>query len=84
MKRLSEILPWEVLSKKAFWDRDVSLEVWRRRAKEGHPSYLPGAVAVFDPVEFIHYYDRPSADGNRRDRLCPGPAPRPSSGGHRG
>lgn len=56
MKRRSEILPWDALNKKAFWDRDVPLATWRQGVQEGHRSYLPGAVAAFDPVEFIHYY----------------------------
>jgi len=56
MKHRNEILPWEALNKKAYWDRDVSLAIWRQRVQEGHRSYLPGAVAAFDPVEFIHYY----------------------------
>ena len=55
MKRRSEILPWDALNKKAFWDRDVPLATWRQGVQEGQRSYLPGAVAAFDPVEFIHY-----------------------------
>lgn len=56
MKRVSEVPAWNDLSKKAYWDRDVPLDVWRKSIREGHPSYLPHAVAAFDPVEFIHYY----------------------------
>jgi len=56
MKRINEILPWESLSRKAFWDRSVPLATWRQGAQEGHRSYLPGAVAAFDTVEFVHYY----------------------------
>ena len=56
MKHRSEILSWEILSKKAYWDRDVPLSTWQQRTSEAHRSYLPGAVKAFDPVEFIHYY----------------------------
>lgn len=56
MKHRSEILSWDILSTKAYWDRDVSLSNWKEYAHKAHRSFLPGAVKVFDPVEFIHYY----------------------------
>lgn len=56
MKHRDEVLPWEDLSKNAYWDRDVPLAAWRQRVREAHRSYLPGAIKAFDPVEFIHYY----------------------------
>lgn len=56
MKRISEILPWPILSKKAFWDRSVLLVAWREKVQEKHPSYLPGTISTFDPTEFIYYY----------------------------
>ena len=56
MKHRDEVLPWDVLSKKAYWDRDVPLATWQQRVREAHRSYLPGAIKAFDPVEFIHYY----------------------------
>ncbi len=56
MKHRNEVLPWDVLSKKAYWDRDVPLTTWQQRIREAHRSYLPGAIQAFDPVEFIHYY----------------------------
>lgn len=56
MKHRDEILSWEVLSKKAYWDRDVPLATWQERTREAHRSFLPGAIKAFDPVEFIHYY----------------------------
>jgi hypothetical protein len=60
VKHRSEILSWELLSKKAYWDRDVPLLTWQQRTSEAHRSYLPGAVKAFDPVEFIHYYGVPA------------------------
>lgn len=56
MKHRHEVLPWEALSKKAYWDRDVPLNIWKEGIAEAHRSYLPGAVKAFDPIEFIHYY----------------------------
>lgn len=56
MKRLSEVLPWDDLSKKAYWDREISLPTWRAQVSAARPSYLPQAVAAFDPIEFIAYY----------------------------
>lgn len=56
MKHRHEVPPWDTLSKKAYWDRDVPLEKWKNGIAEAHRSYLPGAVKAFDPVEFIHYY----------------------------
>lgn len=56
MKHRHEVLPWDALSKKAYWDRDVPLATWKKGIAEAHRSYLPGAVKAFDPVEFIHYY----------------------------
>lgn len=47
---------WETFSKKVYWDRDVLLDKWRKKISEGHRSYLPDAVSVMTPVEFIWFY----------------------------
>jgi hypothetical protein len=52
------IEPWDVVSKKAYWDRDVDLHKWRDRIAIGHRSYLPDAVTAMHPREFIHFYGR--------------------------
>ena len=52
------IEPWEVVSKKAYWDRDVNLTKWRERIAIGHRSYLPDAIRAMHPNEFIHFYGR--------------------------
>ncbi|HEY7804282.1 MAG TPA: hypothetical protein VIC30_07610, partial [Orrella sp.] len=52
------IEPWEVVSKKAYWDRDVDLQKWRDRVAAGHRSYLPDAIKVMHPREFIHFYGK--------------------------
>ena len=56
MKPLAQIETWEVVSKRAYWDRDVLLDKWRGRVAEGHNSYLPDAVTGMDVSEFIHFY----------------------------
>jgi hypothetical protein len=56
MKPLTELQSWETVSKKAYWDRDVSLKKWREMVAVGHPSYLPDAVSGMDVPEFVHYY----------------------------
>ncbi|PKO61666.1 MAG: hypothetical protein CVU24_07580 [Betaproteobacteria bacterium HGW-Betaproteobacteria-18] len=56
MKPRNEVKPWNVVSKKVYWDRAVELEKWQERVAIGHPSYLPDAVATMDDVEFIHFY----------------------------
>jgi hypothetical protein len=50
------IEPWEVVSRKAYWDRDVDLTKWRDRIATGHRSYLPDAIKALHPKEFIHFY----------------------------
>lgn len=57
MKSLAELEPWEVVSKKAYWDRDVDLEKWKDAVAAGHFSYLPSAVASMDVTEFIYFYE---------------------------
>lgn len=47
---------WEVVSKKAYWDRDVNLDNWRERVALGHRSYLPDAVIAMHAKEFLHFY----------------------------
>jgi len=47
---------WETVAKRAYWDRDVSLDVWREKVREGHPSYLPDAVSAMSAAQFIHFY----------------------------
>jgi hypothetical protein len=56
MKPMQKTATWEAVSKKAYWDRDVSLEKWRDRVSAGHPSYLPDAVAGMNVSEFVHFY----------------------------
>lgn len=56
MKPVSEIEPWDVVSKRVYWDRAVELEKWREMISCGHRSYLPAAVAIMDVTEFIHFY----------------------------
>ncbi len=56
MKPIHEIEPWEAVSKKVYWDRDVELDKWREMVARGHRSYLPNAVAAMDVIEFIHFY----------------------------
>lgn len=51
-----DIEPWDVVSKKAYWDRHVDLQKWRDRIAIGHRSYLPDAVIAMHPREFIHFY----------------------------
>ena len=48
--------PWALVSKKIYWDRDVTLATWRDKVTEGHRSYLPAAIAVLTPVEFVRFY----------------------------
>lgn len=50
------IEPWDVVSKKAYWDRNVKLDKWRDRIAIGHRSYLPDAVRAMHPREFIYFY----------------------------
>lgn len=47
---------WEAASKKAYQDRDVSLEKWREKVREGHRSYLPEAISSMRAAEFIRFY----------------------------
>lgn len=47
---------WEVVSKKAYWDRDVPLEKWLERVSTGHRSYLPDAVSGMSVADFVHFY----------------------------
>ncbi len=56
MKPRNEIEPWDTVSKKVYWDRDVALDKWKEMVSIGHRSYLPDAVATMDVVEFIHFY----------------------------
>ena len=46
---------WEVVSQKAYWDRDVNLDNWRQRIALGHRSYLPDAVIAMHAKEFLHF-----------------------------
>jgi hypothetical protein len=55
-----DVEPWAIVSKKAFWDRDVELDVWRKRASACHPSYLPDAVKYMSAPEFIVHYGIPT------------------------
>lgn len=52
------IEPWDVVSKKAYWDRNVEPQQWRDRIAIGHRSYLPDAIKAMRPLEFIHFYGR--------------------------
>ena len=58
MKPLTNIEPWESVSKRAYWDRDVALDKWQSMVSAGHRSYLPGAVDVMDVSEFVHFYGK--------------------------
>jgi len=56
MKSWNEVEAWDVVSKKAYWDRDVPLDKWKEKTSLGHRSYLPDAVAHFDVTEFVKFY----------------------------
>lgn len=56
MKARNEIQPWDIVSKKVYWDREVALEKWREMVHLGHRSYLPDAITTMDVVEFLHFY----------------------------
>ena len=56
MKQMNTVESWESVSKKAYWDRDVSLEKWIEKVSIGHRSYLPDAISAMDISEFIHFY----------------------------
>lgn len=56
MKPRNTIEPWDAVSKKVYWDRDVALDKWREMVHAGHRSYLPDAVATMDVTEFVHFY----------------------------
>ena len=56
MRPHMEVEPWEAVSKKAYWDRDIPLEKWQDRVSIGHRSYLPDAVTGMDVSEFAHFY----------------------------
>lgn len=56
MKKLNPAELWETASKRAYWDREVPLETWREKVRQGHPSYLPGAVAFLPADQFIRFY----------------------------
>jgi hypothetical protein len=49
---------WSTISKKVFWDRDVSLARWRQGVAVGHRSYLPASIATMTPSQFIQFYGR--------------------------
>ena len=51
---------WETVSRKAYWDRNVPLERWRKMVAVGHRSYLPGAISAMTPVEFVRFYGLPN------------------------
>jgi len=56
MKTPLNVEPWEAISKRAYWDRDIPLERWQERVAAGHRSYLPGAVSAMTAFEFAHFY----------------------------
>jgi hypothetical protein len=56
VKLLLEVASWEVVSKKAYWDRDIPLEKCRSQVSTAHRSYLPDAVFWMDVSEFVHFY----------------------------
>jgi hypothetical protein len=58
MKSLKEVESWSVVSKKAYWDREVSLEKWKTRVAQAHRSYFPDAIAKFHAIEFIYFYGK--------------------------
>ncbi len=56
MKQWKSIDSWESVSRKAYWDRDVSLEKWKEKVSQSHRSYLPDAVVGMDVTEFMRFY----------------------------
>lgn len=56
MKKPNPAAAWEAASKRAYWDREVPLETWRERVRQGHPSYLPAAVAFLPADQFIRFF----------------------------
>jgi hypothetical protein len=56
MRSGEEMAPWETVSRKAYWDREVPLETWRKMVSLGHASYLPDAVVGLGVAEFAHFY----------------------------
>lgn len=56
MRPHMDVASWEVVSKKAYWDRDIPLEKWQDRVSVGHRSYLPDAVTGMEVSEFAHFY----------------------------
>ena len=56
MKTSNSTDSWESVSKKAYWDREISLEKWREMVSKGHRSYLPDAVTGMNVSEFVHFY----------------------------
>ena len=53
-----EAQAWESISKKVYWDRAVSLDVWREQMPQAHRSYLPQAVQRMRVREFIYFYGK--------------------------
>lgn len=47
---------WPALARRVFWDREVPLQTWRERVREGHRSYLPDSVSRMTPAEFVKFY----------------------------
>ena len=56
MKQRNVTDTWEIISKKVYWDRDVSLERWREGIATGHRSYFPDAVSIMSVAEFVYFY----------------------------
>jgi hypothetical protein len=56
VKELNAADSWESISKRASWDREVSLDVWREKVREGHRSYLPDAITAMSAPQFVHFY----------------------------
>jgi len=56
MKPINTVESWKSVSKKVYWDRDVSLEKWIEKVSVGHRSYLPDAISAMDVSEFLYFY----------------------------
>ena len=58
MTPFSKVASWDVVHKKAYWDRQVPLGRWRERVAQGHRSYLPDAVKYMEATEFVVFYGK--------------------------
>ena len=73
MDRIDPDTDWQSISRKAFWDRHVSLDVWRERVKLGRNSYFPQSVEFLSASEFAAFYGQAAfkSDWPRLRNLVP-------------